>query len=238
MSPADPPSHDRATPGGWCGVRARRRLSITGKGVIICGPRGAGKSTTLLAALRHLGADYVTNDRLLIQPGNTQLTAYPWPDRIRAGVGMLSAIPELADLIPAPAQNLTAEQLWRWPDKVSIPPQDFPRLLHGGALAASCRPHLMVWPHLDPARTGARATAVSPHEVAHTLAATRLFMRDLTGGVSSRINHWLFPAPGGPQRVDAAVAALAEQVPCYRIQAGGDPRAIAEQLDTLLTVIR
>jgi len=216
-------------------------LSITGHGVLICGPRGAGKTTTLLAALRHLGADYVTNDRLLIWPGaepGAQLTAYPWPDRMRAGVGMLSAIPDLADLVPASAQHLSTEQLWAVRDKVSIAPGDFPRLLHGGTLAPSCRPRLMVWPHLDPAHAGVRATPVPPHEVARTLTATRLFMRDPTGAVSSRINHWLFPAPGDPQHLKVAISALAEQVPCYRIQTTGDRRVLAEQIATLLAAIR
>ncbi|MFI1700355.1 hypothetical protein ACH419_30840 [Streptomyces bobili] len=213
-------------------------FSLGGRGVVIAGHRGRGKTTTLLAGLHRLGGDYVTNDRLLLRTEDEgQLAGYVWPARLRAGTGTLSALPHLADLVPAEQRAVPAEQRWPSRPKVPIEPWDFARLLSGdGQVLGSVSPALLVFPQLDRERTTVSVEPVEHAEARDELLRTRLFMTDPDRGPSSHINHWLWPAPDPAAtdrnlgRVVDALAAL----PCYRIHAGGDPAALADAVGSLL----
>lgn len=52
---------------GWIQVHASC-FAVGGRGVLVCGEKGAGKTTILLTALRALGCTYVGNDRLMLEP--------------------------------------------------------------------------------------------------------------------------------------------------------------------------
>lgn len=210
-----------------------------GHGVLVAGPRGRGKTTTLLASLHRLGGDYVTNDRLLLGATGHQPCGYPWPMPLRAGIGTLGALPHLAGLVPEPLRALSAAGKWAFPHKIVIEPPDFPRLLSGnGKVADRITPTVMIWPHLDPDRTHVRTDVVPPGEVLRTLLRTRMFMTDPERGTRAHVNHWLVPGP--PDQVtDAnltnAATALAA-APCYRIYAGADPMALADAVASLLDI--
>ncbi|MEU0027454.1 hypothetical protein [Streptomyces sp. NPDC006335] len=213
-------------------------FSRGGRGVVIAGHRGRGKTTTLLACLHRLGADYVTNDRLLLRTeGEGRLAGYVWPARLRAGIGTLSALPHLADLVPEDQRTVPAEQRWSSRPKVPIEPWDFARLLSSdGRVLGSVCPSMLVFPQLSPNRTTAHVEPVGVDEARDELMRTRLFMTDPGRGPSSHINHWLWPAPD-PAVTDRdlthVVVALAE-LPSYRIHAGGDPAALADAVGRLL----
>ncbi|HVB44717.1 MAG TPA: hypothetical protein VNF47_18725 [Streptosporangiaceae bacterium] len=212
--------------------------TIRRRGVIIAGNRHRGKTTTLLALLRHLHCDYVTNDRLLItQEPDGRITGVPWPARMRAGVGTLLAYPDLADLIPSCLRATPCGALWQLRDKVSIDPPDFPRLIANGTVTGRCVPELMLWPAIHPRNQAVRAEPVDPEEVRDTLTTTRLFMHDPRNGISSHVNHWLIPPPA-PEieaaRLAALSGALARNVPCFRLHAGADPAALARAAAELL----
>jgi hypothetical protein len=214
-------------------------LSRGERGVVIAGHRGRGKTTALLACLHHLGADYVTNDRLLLRAeGKGHLAGYVWPARLRAGIGTLSALPHLANLVPEDQRKVPAEQRWSSRPKVPIEPWDFARLLSGdGRVLGSVHPTMLVFPQLGPDRSTVRVEQVARDEARDELLRTRLFMTDPGCGPSSHINHWLWPAPD-PAVTDRdlgrVVDALAE-LPCYRIYAGGDPAALADAVGRLLS---
>lgn len=215
-------------------------LSRGGCGVLIAGHRNRGKTTTLLAALHHLGADYVTNDRLLLRAGSEadrELVGYVWPARLRAGIGTLSTLPHLADLVPAEQRLVPAKERWGSRPKVSVEPWHFARLLSGQAqVLGSVRPAMLVFPQLDPARTTVRVEQLARAQVCQELLHTRLFMTDPGRGPSSHINHWLWPTPDEvttDRNLTRVVDALAE-LPCYRIHAGGNPAALAAAVGGLL----
>lgn len=212
-------------------------LSLGGRGVVIAGHRNRGKTTTLLAALNHLGADYVTNDRLLLRAGPNEFLGHVWPARLRAGIGTLSALPHLADLVPDAQRTIPATERWTSQPKVAIEPWDFARLLTGEAqVLGSVRPTLLVFPQVEPTRTEVHVESVRRTEAREELLHTRLFMTDPGRGPSSHINHWLWTTPD-PQTTDRnltrVVDALSE-LPCYRIHAGGDPAALAHAVGGLL----
>ncbi|PMR61327.1 hypothetical protein C1A38_09320 [Verrucosispora sp. ts21] len=212
-------------------------FTVRERGILIAGHRGRGKTTTLLTGLHHLGGDYVTNDRLMLHASDTRLHGYPWPMPLRAGIGTLAALPHLRHRLPAGQRPLTTEQKWVFPDKVVIEPDDFSGLLHhGGTVASQMTPSVMIWPRLDPSRTGVSVERVDPDEVHQTLLDTRMFMHDPARGTSAHINQWLVPGPAD-EVTDAhlrrTAAALATR-PCYRIHAGADPAALAAAVGALL----
>ncbi|MBC8991780.1 hypothetical protein [Micromonospora chalcea] len=207
------------------------------RGILIAGHRGRGKTTTLLAGLHHLGGDYVTNDRLMLHTNDAGLHGYPWPMPLRAGIGTLAALPHLRHRVPAGQRALTTDEKWTFPHKIAIEPDDFADLLQrGGMVASQMTPSVMIWPHLDPRRTGVSVERVGSDEVHQTLLDTRMFMHDPTCGTSAHINQWLVPGPADEvtvahlQRTAAALATL----PCYRIHAGADPAALAAAVGALL----
>ncbi|MGH3754432.1 MAG: hypothetical protein ACRDRP_17370 [Pseudonocardiaceae bacterium] len=215
-------------------------FSHRGRGVLVTGHKGAGKTTTLVTSLRLLGGDYLTNDRLLLHRERGELVGRPWPAHMRAGVGALLAMPDLADLVPAELRDLPWHQRWHHQGKVIIEPPGFSRLLSGGAVISEIRPRLMLWPYLSPGNNGAAPAAVSADEAHDVLLSTRLFMLDPASGVSGHINHWLFGTGADAQAAENlrhVVEDLAATVPCYRMPVDGDPAALAARISELLAPI-
>lgn len=215
-------------------------FSHHGRGVLVTGHKGAGKTTTLLTSLRLLGGDYVTNDRLLLRREGGELVGRPWPMHLRVGVGTLLAMPELVDLVPPHLRDLPGHRRWQHQHKVAIEPPEFSRLLSQGVVLSEVRPRLMLWPYLSPRDNGATPAAVAADEVHDVLLATRLFMLNPVSGVSAHINHWLIdagPAAQTAENLRQVVEDLAATVPCYRIPVNGDPTALAARISELLTHI-
>jgi hypothetical protein len=206
-------------------------LDYHGAGVLILGPRGAGKTTTLLSVLHYIGGAYVSNDRLLISRNRTGggIEALPWPTHLRAGTGTLRALPELTVRLPECLRSRPADQA-AGGQKIRIDPAWFSHLGRDGTVGRECRPALMIWPEL---RLGARATMaepVRPADVSRTLTRTRMFMHDPATGSQSRVNHWLTglpPVGQADENLRAAAASLASEVPCYRLLAGPDTEDLA-----------
>jgi hypothetical protein len=67
--------------------------------VVIAGPKGAGKTTTLLSVLRRPGWSYFTGDKLFCRPAGDGIDVYPWRDYPYLGVGTILADPELTRLV-------------------------------------------------------------------------------------------------------------------------------------------
>jgi energy-coupling factor transporter ATP-binding protein EcfA2 len=212
-------------------------FSHRGRGVLVTGHKGAGKTTTLVTSLRLLGANYLTNDRLLLRREGGELVGRPWPAHLRVGIGTLLALPELADLVPAHLCDLPRRQRWYHREKVTIEPPEFSRLLSGGVVLSEVRPRLMLWPSLSPGGNGTGLTAVASGEVHDVLLATRLFMHNPASGVSAHLNHWLIdtaPASETAENLRQVVEDLAATVPCYRLPINGDPMALAARIREVL----
>lgn len=70
---------------------------IAGHGVLICGPRSAGKTTLLTQLIRATRAAVLSNDRLIVQPSG-RMVAVPLP--VPVARGTLESVPELTQAAP------------------------------------------------------------------------------------------------------------------------------------------
>jgi hypothetical protein len=212
--------------------------NIADRGIVIAGNRHRGKTTALIALLRHLPGDYVTNDRLLLRlDASGQISGVPWPVHMHAGIGTLLAYSDLVDLVPEHLRTAPAETLWTLREKVNVEPPNFQRLISNGTVADHCSAELMIWPDVSAQHTTARVERVDPAEVRSTLTATRLFMVDPATGIGSHINHWLIPTPAAEvedARLTLLAEAIAFSVPCYRVHSGADPADLARAVAELL----
>lgn len=85
-------------------------VDIGGAAVMICGPRGAGKTTVTAALLRSPDAALLSNDRLVAYQGD-HIVAVPLP--VPTARGTIQAFPELERLVRHPTAN--AGELDRMP---------------------------------------------------------------------------------------------------------------------------
>jgi hypothetical protein len=67
--------------------------------LVIAGPKGAGKTTTLLSVLRRPGWSYFTGDKLFCRPVDGGVEVYPWRDYPYVGVGTIRADPRLREMV-------------------------------------------------------------------------------------------------------------------------------------------
>lgn len=76
-------------------------VDLHGTGVLVCGPRAAGKTTTLACLLR-AGGVLLSNDRVILH-GGQRLVAVPLP--VPVARGTLDSFPELADSVEPSASG-------------------------------------------------------------------------------------------------------------------------------------
>ncbi|WP_333738171.1 hypothetical protein [Streptomyces sp. IBSBF 2806] len=69
------------------------------RAVIVAGPKGAGKTTTLLSALRSPKWRYFTGDKLFCTHENGRVVVHPWRDYPYVGVGTIRAHARLTELV-------------------------------------------------------------------------------------------------------------------------------------------
>jgi hypothetical protein len=69
------------------------------RAVAIAGPKGAGKTTTLLSALRKPGWRYFTGDKLFVERTDGEVRVHPWRDYPYVGVGTILADRRLTELV-------------------------------------------------------------------------------------------------------------------------------------------
>lgn len=93
------------------------------RAVAIAGPKGAGKTTTLLCALDSPNWTYFTGDKLFCEPVEGGVVAHPWRDYPYVGVGTIVRDSRLAGLV----REFVEPNLDRRPasDKILIDPDVF-----------------------------------------------------------------------------------------------------------------
>jgi hypothetical protein len=106
--------------------------------LVVAGPKGAGKTTTLLSVLRRPGWSYFTGDKLFCRPlPGGGVDVYPWRDYPYVGVGTILADPRLAKLV---REQVDPELDQRAPTrKVLFDPDMFEEWL-GSPFSATPRP--------------------------------------------------------------------------------------------------
>ncbi|WP_410646408.1 hypothetical protein [Amycolatopsis sp. cmx-4-54] len=201
-------------------------------GLLIAGPKGAGKTTTLLSTLRLVGGDFVTNDRLLLrlEPGGPGTVGHAWPMHLRATASTLRAVPGMNRFLPAEQRTEQGSPS----GKIAIEPGDLRAALPTTQIRGELQPTLMLWPYRsDQDRP---PEPVPTAEVRDVLVRTQFFMHDPVTRTTSHRNHWLLPPDH--DRTALALSAVADQlartVPCVRIPVTDSPAALAARVTGLL----
>jgi hypothetical protein len=91
--------------------------------VVIAGPKGAGKTTTMLSSLRRSEWKYFTGDKLFCEVVAGDVWVHPWRDYPYIGVGSIRSDPRLEDLVRCvadPKLDARADD-----DKILIQPELF-----------------------------------------------------------------------------------------------------------------
>lgn len=204
-------------------------------GLLIAGPKGAGKTTTLLSALRLVGGDFVTNDRLLLRRDpNGGTVGYAWPMHLRATASTLRAVPGMTRFLPAEQQQNSPASPSAHSGKIAIEPAELRTALPDMQILGEVRPTLMLWPYRS--ASDLPPEPVPPAEVRDVLVRTQFFMHDPVTRVTSHRNHWLLPPDEG--RTALALTGVADQlartVPCVRIPVTDSPAMLAARVTALL----
>lgn len=204
-------------------------------GLLIAGPKGAGKTTTLLSTLRLVGGDFVTNDRLLLSldSDGDGTVGYAWPMHLRATASTLRAVPGMTRFLPAEQQQNSPAGQSAPSGKIAIEPGDLRIALPDTQILGEVRPTLMLWPYRSD--NDLPPEPVPPAEVRDVLVRTQFFMHDPVTRVTSHRNHWLLPPDR--DRTALALSAVADQlartVPCVRISVTNSPATLATRVVAL-----
>lgn len=223
---------------------------LSGLGVLVCGPRNAGK-TTLLTELCGAGAALLSNDRVILTPDHDRathtgasggdrvgMTAVPLP--VPLARGTLDATPRLLHALPALARRPPARlpAVFGTPIKAAFSPAEYTAAL-GTTMRASARLGAVLVPALDDTATAPAARALTPRE-----AETALTQACFTPHDEFWIRPWLIPRtiPDAVLARDAAalLARITSLVPVLQVRSGvhGDRARLAALLHTTLEACR
>ena len=138
-----------------------------GRAVVVAGAKGAGKTTTMLAALRDKRWSYFSGDKVVAVPTDERILTAPWPDWPYVGVGTLRTEPRLAEW----ARAVDAGFDHRAPtEKLLLDPVDFSALYATAPLSARLPLGAMVLPRVAPGQgLSVRRVTDSAEKEAHLL---------------------------------------------------------------------
>lgn len=220
-------------------------LAVGDAGIVVPGPKEAGKTTLLLHALQAAGARYVSNDRVLVWP-ERPARAHGVPTVVKLRRGTLDLFPVLAERLAATrydtrlslAEAAAPDAPTPTPGGAarSITPAQLRRLLDVRAQAA-CPVRVLVFPRRTNEPGEATARPLAPADVAARLREALFGVR--TGRpVSDVFTLPADPPPPGAAALAARCDALAADVPGVECRLGLDararPGAAGELLATLL----
>jgi hypothetical protein len=198
-------------------------VEADGGTVMICGPRGAGKTTAAAALLHQFGprARLLSNDRLLAGDGH-QVVAVPLP--VPVARGTLGAFPALRAAVPAARRARPAEPApatlpreFGTSAKIAFPARDFAAAF-GAGLAASSQVTAIVIPSLTDTADPPAVRRARPAEAQAALSACCFTPAD------EFWRPWLvaraLPDADLAARADRRCRQLAESVPCVTVSSG------------------
>ena len=220
-------------------------IAVEGRGMLIAGEKRAGKTTLLLHLLRETGADYVSNDRLLL-PSADAAALRAMPTIVTVRVDSLQFFPGLeADLqtrgyiyrrtLAEAAEGQHPTRPWS-DGSFGLSPAQFCALF-GVERRAECAPRVLLFPRLMADAGAGRLRDLAPGD-----AALRLRRALLSAGLTKKTSDLVtFPDdPPAPEAdyLEAMSRALAARVPCVECQIGThtyESGALAAECRRLLT---
>ena len=149
-------------------------VAIGGRGVLIAGPKRAGKSSLLIHCLRAPGAAYVSNDRTLLSLAGPVPTGRGMPAIVSVRRGTLDLFPELSRSVARHKYqaHLTMAECEAGSTTPAMPPEDgdakvspaqLCRLLHV-PMAGEVAVGALVLPRVDLGSSGMGVHPLSPDE--------------------------------------------------------------------------
>lgn len=194
-------------------------VDVGGAGVMICGPRGAGKTTVTAALLRTTGADLLSNDRLILHHGD-HLVAVPLP--VPTAQGTIEAFPELEQA--ASRAMADTAKLGRMPAdfgstvKHAFTAREFAQAFHADLVSASVL-RLILVPHLTDTSDPARLRHLSENETRQVIGANCFTPRD-----EFWVRPWLIPRQRGDdllqRQANTAIGHVTTAVECVEVNFG------------------
>jgi hypothetical protein len=194
-------------------------VDVGGVGVMVCGPRGAGKTTVTAALLRTTGADLLSNDRLILHQGD-HLVAVPLP--VPTARGTIEAFPELNQL--ASRAMTGAAKLGRMPAdfgstvKHAFTAREFAQAFQADLVAASAL-RLILVPQLTDTSEPARLRHLSEDDARQIIGANCFTPRD-----EFWVQPWLIPRQRGDdllqRQANTAIGHVTTAVGCVEVNFG------------------
>jgi hypothetical protein len=118
---------------------------------LIIGPKGAGKSTTLLELVTKLNYKFMSGDKTFLWVEEGQLLAAGWPDYPHLGLGTLSKYPNFVEKFGLTEQIEAAkDNLWSTDHKMAIDPKFFKEVLPFTEPGSVSSVGSMIYPNLYP----------------------------------------------------------------------------------------
>jgi hypothetical protein len=213
-------------------------VDVGGAGVMVCGARGAGKTTITAALLRSTDAALLSNDRLIAHEGG-HLVAVPLP--VPTGLGTIEAFPELEH---SARQAIADAELSRMPAdfgstiKHAFTARQFAQALRADLVSASVL-RLVVVPQLTDTREPARLRHLSAAEARKVVAQNCFTPRD-----EFWVRPWLIPRQREDDllqgQANAAIQHVTAAVPCVEVSFGvrNPITALVHTLDKVIGGIR
>jgi hypothetical protein len=203
-------------------------FAVGDRGVLVAGPKLAGKTTLLVHLLRSGRARYVSNDRVLLDLARTPPRARGVPTIVALRQGTLDLFPALSTALTGARlhHRLTideAARLTRGGDRLSNGPPGLSPAQLCEVLGVARLPECELGAVLFPCVTGERG-ALAVHRLDEAEAATRL-AGALFGLPPGRWVSDVFAIPADPPAPDLAARlatcrSLAGRAPCFECRLG------------------
>lgn len=194
-------------------------IDVGGAAVMVCGPRGSGKTTMTAALLRLPGAALLSNDRLIASHGD-HVVAVPLP--VPTARGTIQAFPELEQL----ARQLATSRI-----DLDGMPADFGSTVKyafsarqfaeafGARLISHSAIRLVIVPRLTDTAESGHVSRLPVAEAREVIAASCFTPRD-----EFWVQPWLVPRRRTDEELNSQAAAaiehLAATVPCVEVRFG------------------
>jgi hypothetical protein len=201
-------------------------LAIAGRGLLIAGEKRAGKTTLLLYLLRATGADYVSNDRVLLpSPASATLRGMPTivtvrPQTLAFFPGLRSELVTKSYFYRCTMAEAAVDQRPARPSSdgsFGLSPAQVGALLRVER-RAECAPHVLLFPHVTGDASGGELRELAPGA-----AAARLRRALLSAELAKKTSDLVAFAGDSPvpdDAVDDMCRALTARVTCVECRLG------------------
>lgn len=208
-------------------------------GVVICGPKGRGKTTLAYQLCRHGGFRLLSNDKVYVRREGDRLRVIPFLQNMRLGLGLIRSEPGLErlwhemDALDAPPPGipdkgqlacLESWSAWYSDIKVDLSRAEVTRYL-GFPWASSADIHHWVFPRLVRYQSFTERLPVPDDALVPALRAELLY--PYTGERQRSV-------PGVDPVQDDLIEALTSTCPFHEIWFGGAPESTVALVDRLI----